>query len=97
MEQQKREIKIKVRDEDLRGVYSNLMQVLHTKDEFILDFFLVSPPNGVLNSRVITSPAHLKRMLKALQENLEKYEDKFGKIKEVEETEEKIGFVAQEK
>jgi len=80
MEQQKK-IKIKAKDEDLKGVYSNLMQILHTKEEFILDFFLVSPPEGVLVSRVIISPIHLKRMIKALQENLQKYEGKFGEIK----------------
>ena len=86
------QIQIKVKDEDLKGAYSNLMQVLHTKEEFILDFFLVSPPTGVLNSRVIMSPGHLKRMIKALQENLEKYEGKFGKIQEAEAPEAKIGF-----
>ena len=80
MEQQKR-IQIKAKDEDLKGVYSNLMQVLHTKEEFILDFFLVSPPEGVLVSRIIVNPLHFKRMIKALQENLQKYEGKFGEIK----------------
>ena len=59
-----------------------MMQVLHTKEEFVLDFFLVSPPTGVLTSRVIMSPGHSKRMVKALQENLGKYEEKFGKIEE---------------
>ena len=97
MEQQKREIKIKVKDEDLKGVYSNLMQILHTKDEFILDFFLVSPPNGILNSRVIMNPAHLKRMLNALRENLGKYEEQFGKIEETAGMEEKIGFTGENK
>jgi len=53
---------------------------------------LVSPPTGVLNSRIIMSPGHLKRMIKALQENLEKYEGKFGKIQEAEAPEAKIGF-----
>ncbi|MCK4781511.1 DUF3467 domain-containing protein [Candidatus Parcubacteria bacterium] len=97
MEQQKREIKIKVRDEDLRGVYSNLMQILHTKDEFILDFFLVSPPNGILNSRVIMNPAHLKRMISALQENLGRYEEQFGKIEATAVPEQKIGFAGEDK
>ncbi len=97
MEQQKREIKIKAKDQDLRGVYSNSMQVLHTKDEFILDFFLVTPPNGILNSRVIMNPAHLKRMLSALQENLGKYEEQFGKIEQSTGMEEKVGFSGEEK
>lgn len=76
------EIKIKAKDEDLKGTYSNMMQILHTKEEFILDFFLTAPPEGVLASRVIMSPGHVKRMIKALQENIGKYEAKFGKIEE---------------
>jgi len=95
--QERKQIKIKAKDEDLKGVYSNLMQVLHIKEEFVLDFFLVSPPEGILASRVIMSPGHLKRMIKALQENVGKYETKFGKIKEAEAPETKIGFNIGEK
>lgn len=90
--QNQKQIKIKVRDEDLKGIYSNLMQVFHAKEEFILDFFLTAPPEGILASRVIMSPGHLKRMIKALQENVERYEEKFGKIQEAEAPEAKIGF-----
>ena len=89
------QIQIKARDEDLKGVYSNLMQILHTKEEFILDFFLVSPPSGVLSSRVIMSPGHIKRMMGALKDNIEKYEGQFGKIEEAkspEIREDGIGF-----
>jgi len=81
-EQQPKGIKIKAKDEQLIGVYSSLMQVAHTKEEFILDFFMVLPPQGVLVSRVIMSPGHIKRMLRALEENIAKYEEKFGKIEE---------------
>lgn len=97
MEQQPQQIKIKAKDEDLKGVYSNLMQVLHTKEEFILDFFLNAPPEGILVSRIIMSPGHLKRMVKALQENVGKYEEKFGKIEEAEAPEAKLGFNIGEK
>ena len=79
MEQQK-QVQIKAKDQDLKGVYSNLMQIIHTKEEFILDFFLASPPQGVLASRVIMSPGHVKRMAKAFEENVKKYEEKFGEI-----------------
>ena len=89
---EEKQIKIKVKDDDLKGKYSNLMQIIHTKDEFLLDFFLVSPPQGILTSRVIMSPSHLKRVVKALQENIEKYESKFGKIEMAEVPKEKIGF-----
>jgi len=97
MNSQPQQIKIKVKDEELKGNYSNLMQVLHTKEEFILDFFLVSPPEGILTSRVVMSPGHLKRLIKALQENIGKYEEKFGKIQEAEVPETKLGFNVEEK
>jgi hypothetical protein len=90
--QPQQQIQIKAKDDDLKGAYSNLMQVLHTKEEFILDFFLTAPPQGVLASRIIMSPGHVKRMLKALQENVGKYEEKFGKIEEADVPETKIGF-----
>jgi len=86
------EIKIRVKDEDLKGVYSNLMQVLHTKEEFVLDFFLTAPPEGILATRIIMSPGHIKRMLKAIEENLRKYEEKFGKIETAEVPEAPLGF-----
>ena len=88
---QPQQIQIKISDEKLKGEYSNLMQILHTKEEFVLDFFNVFPPTGTLNSRVILSPGHFKRMVKAMQENLEKYEATFKKIEASEEPQ-GIGF-----
>ncbi len=71
------------------GVYSNLMMISHRKEEFILDFLFLQPqraPHGqsvaTLRSRVITSPEHAKRILRALQENQRRYEDNFGIIEE---------------
>jgi len=89
---QQKQIQIKAKDEDLKGSYSNLMQITHTQDEFVLDYFLVLPPQGTLASRVILSPGHLKRMMNALKDNVEKYEAKFGPIKEVDAPEAPIGF-----
>ena len=89
---QPQQVQIKAKDEDLKGVYSNLMQVTHTKEEFVLDFLFAIPPQGNLASRVIMSPGHAKRMIKALQENVERYEDKFGKIEEAESPESPFGF-----
>ncbi|MCH7604578.1 DUF3467 domain-containing protein [Patescibacteria group bacterium] len=95
MDQQPQKIQIKAQDEDLKGKYSNLMQITHTKEEFVLDFFLAVPPQGILASRVVVSPGHVKRMIKALQENIEKYEEKFGKIEEAEAPEQPLGFIQQ--
>jgi len=91
MANEQREIKIKARDEDLKGVYSNLMIVSHTKEEFCLDFVnTFNPPT--LTSRVLMSPGHLKRMIKALEENMRKYEEQFGEIEPAKETEAPLGF-----
>jgi len=77
-----REIKIKFTDDVLRGVYANLMQITHTREEFVLDFANVFPPQGIVTARVIISPGHLKRIVKALGENMKKYEGKFGPVEE---------------
>ena len=88
------EIKIKITDEVLKGVYANNMAVTHTKEEFVLDFINIFPPGGIVNARVITSPGHLKRIIAALQDNMRKYEGKFGEIKEAPEPlSDKTGFV----
>lgn len=87
------QIQIKATDEKLKGDYSNVMQIMHTKEEFVMDFLNVFPPTGTLNSRIIVSPGHFKRMVKAVQENLEKYESTFGKIEESE-APQSIGFKA---
>lgn len=88
------QIQIKANDEKLKGEYSNAVQILHTKEEFVLDFLNIFPPTGTLNSRVILSPGHFKRMIKAMEENLKKYEDQFGKIEESEAPSQNIGFQA---
>jgi len=75
-------IRIKAKDETLGGTYANTMIVTHTKEEFVLDFLAVFPPQGILNSRVIISPGHMKRIIKAMQDNLSKYESKFGTVQE---------------
>ena len=90
-----KQIKIKAKDEDLKGAFANIMRIFHTKEEFILDFFLVSPPEeGILTSRVVLTPGHIKRMGRALQENISKYEEQFGKIEEVGPPAGEIGFKA---
>ena len=88
---QPQQINIKINDEVLAGKYANAMQVTHTKEEFVLDFMNILPPNGIVTARVITSPGHMKRIIKALQENLGRYEAIFGKIEEAEAPSE-IGF-----
>jgi hypothetical protein len=83
------QIAIQIDPQQGTGVYSNLMMISHRKEEFILDFLFLQPqrsPQGqsvaTLRSRVITSPEHAKRILRALQENLRRYEESFGIIDE---------------
>ena len=77
-----RGINVKIADEELKGRYSNLLRVTHTREEFILDFVNYVPPQGAVTARIVTSPGHLKRILHAVQTNLQRYEERFGVIRE---------------
>jgi len=68
------------------------MRVTHSSEEFLLEFANAIPPVGAVVARVFISPGHLKRIIKALSDNLERYEKKFGEVKEAEEPERRIGF-----
>jgi hypothetical protein len=78
----KKEIKIAFPESLRGGAYANSMFATHTREEFILDFVMVTPPVGTVTARVLTSPGHMKRMVSALTENLKKYEAKFGNLTE---------------
>jgi Protein of unknown function (DUF3467) len=85
-------LQVKAGDEELKGRYANLMQVSHTAEEFLLDFYLLHPPAGQLAARIVTSPGHLKRIVAALQDNLKKYESQFGKVEAANEPSGEFGF-----
>jgi len=78
-------LNVKIGDEELKGRYSNLLRITHTREEFILDFINLVPPQGVVTARIVTSPGHLKRIIRALGANLERYEQTYGSIPEAEE------------
>ena len=75
-------VNIKIGDEEQKGRYSNLLRIAHSREEFILDFINLVPPQAVVTARIVTSPGHLKRILRALRENLERYESAYGTIQE---------------
>jgi hypothetical protein len=77
-----KKMEIKITDEILRGVYANNMAVAHTREEFILDFINIFPPTGIVNARIVISPGHMKRIIRALNDNVLRYESKFGEIRE---------------
>lgn len=73
-------LEIQLDEETAQGVYVNLAVVNHTEAEFTLDFIYVQPQGhrAKVRSRVITSPTHVRGLLRALQSNLRAYEEKFG-------------------
>jgi len=77
------ELQIQVPPDVQRGIYANQMFATHTQEEFILDFILASQPAAVVNARVIISPTHAKRIVAALQENIDNYEAHFGEIAQI--------------
>jgi len=87
MQQTKKDIKIEVKvDESIAtGIFSNLTNISNSPEEFVLDFLFVhpAPPPGFgkLISRVIMNPAHAKRFLLALNNNVKEYEERFGEIR----------------
>jgi hypothetical protein len=88
------EIQINFPPDKQAGAYANNMVVAHSKEEFILDFMLVTPPNGSVTARVIMSPGHMKRVIAALAQNMRHYEEQFGRIEEASEPKNPFGFQA---
>ena len=90
---QQRKVQVEFPSQLKGGVYANNMMVMHTKEEFILDYLMVGPGAGAVTARVIMSPGHMKRMITALQENMNKYEQKYGSLAPAEEPRGHLGFV----
>ncbi len=76
------QLQIQIDDDTANGQYVNMALVNHTETEFTLDFIYVQPqqPKAKVRSRIITNPKHMKRLLLAMQDNLAKFEAKFGTI-----------------
>ena len=76
------QLQIELKEETAQGVYSNLAMITHSSSEFVMDFISILPgmAKAQVRSRVIMSPEHAKRLLLALQDNVAKYENAFGKI-----------------
>jgi len=68
---------------DLDAIYANFVLITHSASEIILDFACVLPntPKAKVHARIITTPMHAKLLLRALSENLSRYEAQFGEIK----------------
>ena len=84
MEEKRIDIQVQADEQTLQGKYSTMAQVLHTPEEFWIDFFAMLPNTQMarLLARIILSPQHAKRLGNAILENVAKYESKFGTIDE---------------
>ena len=78
------QLNIELPEEIAEGVYSNLAIISHSSTEFILDFVRMIPnvPKAKVKSRIILGPQHAKRILKALADNVRRYEAQHGPIAE---------------
>lgn len=76
------QINIELGEKEAEGIYSNLAIISHSPAEFIIDFTRVLPgvPKAKVNARIIMTPQHAKMLLRALKENIEKFENQFGQI-----------------
>ena len=81
---EKKQVSIELPEELAQGFYSNLAVVNHSPTEFVVDFISMMPgmPKAKVKSRVILTPQHTKRLLRALVDNVKKYESQFGEIKD---------------
>lgn len=77
------QINIELPEDVAEGTYSNLAMIAHSNSEFVIDFIRMMPgmPKAKVQSRIVLTPEHAKRLLMALKDNLDKYEDNFGPVK----------------
>lgn len=84
--EQKNQLNIELNEEIAQGIYSNLAIITHSSSEFVVDFVRIMPgvPKAQVKSRIVLTPEHAKRLMLALNDNIEKFESMHGKIKNVE-------------
>ncbi len=85
-ESQQGQINIELDESTAEGIYSNLAIINHSVSEFVVDFIKVMPgnPKAKVKSRIILTPQHAKRFLKALNDNVKRFENAHGEIKDYE-------------
>jgi hypothetical protein len=78
-------LNIELTEDVAEGTYSNLAIINHSPSEFVVDFVQMMPgiKKAKVKSRVILTPQHAKRLMKALVENISKFENQHGSIKDV--------------
>ena len=95
MEQQPtNQLNIEITEEVAEGTYANLAIITHSHSEFVIDFVNVMPgtPKSKVKSRIIFTPMHAKRFMKAMAENIDRYETAHGAIQDMEQIEIPMNF-----
>jgi len=84
--QNQQQLNIELPEDLSEGIYSNLAIISHSPQEFVIDFIRVMPgvPKAKVKSRIVVTPEHAKRLMKALADNVKKYEQQFGVINDKE-------------
>ncbi len=92
--QQPNQLNIEISEEVAEGSYANLAIITHSHAEFVVDFVNVMPgtPKSKVKSRIILTPQHAKRLMKALIDNVEKFEAVNGVIKDLDEVQIPLNF-----
>ena len=77
------QLNIELSEEVAEGIYSNLAIITHSNSEFVIDFIKLMPgvPKAKVKSRIVLTPQHAKRLMKALKDNIAKFEQAHGAIK----------------
>jgi hypothetical protein len=93
-EPKKQQINIELTDEVADGIYANLAVINHSASEFIVDFINIMPgvPKAKVKSRIILTPQHAKRLVRALNDNIKRFESVHGLIKDYEQQAPPINF-----
>ncbi|MCH2491076.1 MAG: DUF3467 domain-containing protein [Flavobacteriales bacterium] len=88
------QINIELDENVAQGTYSNLAIINHSVSEFVVDFVTIMPgvPKSKVKSRIILTPQHAKRFLKALNENVKRFENAHGEIKDYQQPPMPINF-----
>ena len=96
-QQQPPQINMEIGEREAEGIYSNFVVISHSLSEFVLDFARVLPgtPKSKVFARVVMTPPNVTGLLHALETNIKKYEEQFGKIRTLNEGQSKeIGFTS---
>lgn len=94
MQMRQQQLKVEVKEPESEGIYSNLALIVHSPQEFVIDFARVTPGSqkAKVYARIIMTPAHAKMLHRALDENLKKFESAHGAIKQAGADAKNIGF-----